>query len=114
MRTMYADDMEDNMTTKPKEVWQFLEGGYLKDLAPKTETLYLWSLNFDDVRTNPFWLFLDLIGWSQEKYGRRMSDPDTTLAYLEADLVALALTEWANEPRNVEEWLTALMECYDA
>ena len=97
------------MTDTLKDVWEFLDGDYLKDYAPKTKELYLWGLNHHRA-TNPFLLFLDVIGYSDEHGLGRMA-PTATLGYMEAGYMADALTEWADSPRNVEEWVTALLGC---
>lgn len=93
--------------TTTKSVWDFLEEPNRH--ASKTQELYSWGLNYD-FRNNPFWQFVDLIGWSDEQGLGRMTDP-VTLGYVEAGYMAEALTEWADNPRGVEEWLEALLAC---
>lgn len=100
------------MTDTMKDVWEFLDGGYLKDIAPKTKDLYLWGLNFD-FGNNPFALFLDIIGYTDEHGLGRMTTP-VTLGYVEGGYLADALTEWADRPYRVNEWLDALMECHNS
>lgn len=77
--------------------------------------LWSWSLNYDwsDSR-KPFPLFLDLIGYSQETYGVKCSAWGTGeaegLGWLELDLLGKALCEYADRPRDCDEWLNGLME----
>ena len=55
-------------------------------------SLHNWSLNFDCGR-NPFCVFLDLIGYSQEEYGCKLyeGDPSEVMGYKELCLLAEAL-----------------------
>lgn len=71
--------------------------------------LYSWSLNYDAGK-GPFSLFLDLIGWSQEELGEPIySLKDASLGYLELDKLAKALTEYADRPNDVREYVEVLM-----
>ena len=77
--------------------------------------LWSWSLNYDwsDSR-KPFPLFLDLIWYSQEPYGVTCSAWGTSeaegLGWVELDLLGKALCEYADRPRDCDEWLNGLME----
>ena len=86
-------------------LWEFLERENPR--AQNTEDLYKWGLNFD-THNNPFLLFLDLIGWNEEQYGERLGQ-SVTLGYAEADYLADALKEWAENPFAVDSWLVDLM-----
>lgn len=81
--------------------------------------LWSWSLNYDwgDAR-RPFPLFLDLIGYSQENYGCKSSvwgvGESEGLGWLELDLLGKALCEYADRPRDCDEWLAGLIESESA
>lgn len=97
-------------TTNIKNLWEFLEEEP-PTYAKETKALFEWSLNYDH-HQRPFNLFLDLIRWSWDNYGVAMSD-DVYLGYIEADYLADALKEWANNPHEVSAWIDALMSCED-
>lgn len=93
------------MTT---DIWTLLEQG-----APPgceaVQDLYSWSLNYDPGR-GPFALFLDLIGWSEDELGEPIySLKDASLGYLELGKLAESLTEYADRPRDVREYVELLM-----
>jgi hypothetical protein len=101
------------MNTQEEEqtvsVWDYLERENTK--APQAEALYRWGLNCDR-NANPFTVYLDLIGWSKENYGSDLVVRDLGyLGYMELDYLADALREYANSPREVTEWVDALMAC---
>lgn len=96
------------MNTQEEEqtvsVWDYLEQENTK--APQAEALYRWGLNCDRLY-NPYLAYLDLIGWSEEHIGEALFSG--SLGYLEADYLADALKEWANNPQQVEAWVAGLM-----
>lgn len=62
----------------------------------------------------PSSLFLDLIGYSEEQLGEDLCrDKKPSLKALEIDLLAKALTEYANRPTDVYEWVEELMNAYN-
>jgi len=76
----------------------------------ETGNLYRWSTNYD-AGTGPFALFLDLIGWSEEEgIGDVYDYANRNLGYVELDYLADALKEYADRPRDVSEYVNALME----
>lgn len=94
---------------KTVSVWDFLEteGG----TAPAVADLYSWGLNCDR-NGNPFLLFLDLIGWSEEHLGESLTNSDGNgYGYMELDYLAKALTAYADNPDTVRRWVARLMEC---
>lgn len=90
------------------DVWEFLERP--NRYAPEAQALYSWGLNCNN-NGNPFLFFLDLIGWSEENYGERIIQVPASLGYMELDYLGDALKEYADNPREVTEWLDALMAC---
>ena len=97
--------------TTTTNLWEFLE----QDTHyTATKDLFRWSLNFDH-DSRPYNLFLDIIGWSEENFGTPMftAKPHTVFGYVEAECLALALREWANDPHGVERWIDRLMACED-
>jgi hypothetical protein len=64
------------------------------------ETLYQWSFNFDR-ESNPFHLFLDLIGYSKENWGENWLKETPELGYLEMHYLANALEEYSNHNYTV-------------
>jgi hypothetical protein len=87
------------------DMWEFLERG--TTTAPKTQEVYEWSLNYDPGK-GPFSLLLDLIGWSEENLGQPCYRGGN-LGWKEAVLLADSLTEWADNPHGVEEWITEMI-----
>lgn len=62
----------------------------------------------------PSSLFLDLIGYSEEELGEDLcSQKKPALGYLEIDLLAKALTEYATRPSDVFAWVSDLMNTYN-
>lgn len=101
------------MITKAKTIWELLEEEHPK--AKETNALFQWSLNYD-FEQRPFNLFLDLIGWSAERFGSPLFDMSTvhlSIGYMEADYLGDALKEWATDPHGVEEWINTLMDLDD-
>ena len=88
-------------------VWDYLERE--NPHAPHTQSLYSWGLNCNR-DANPFTLFLDLIGWSDEHYGERFA-PSGSLGYMELGHLADALNEYTNDPERVRSWVDGLMSC---
>lgn len=100
------------MTTEAPDIWELLEQD-----APQgceaIQDLYSWSLNYDPGK-GPMTLFLDLIGYSVEEYGQALYDlSDASFGYVELDKLAKALTEYADRPHDVTEYVQALMEAED-
>jgi hypothetical protein len=85
----------------------------LCDTAPEyaEDTAYLFSWcegNYDFPA--PSSLFLDLVKYSEDHFGENLTSqkmPD--LGYLEIDLLAKALTEYAKRPNDVREFVDKLM-----
>jgi len=62
----------------------------------------------------PSSLFLDLIGYSEEEQGSRLTaEKFPVLGYLELDLIAKALTEYTSRPGDVYEFVSKLMNNYN-
>lgn len=93
-----------------QDVWEYAENA--PDYAQATSDLWHWSTNYDAGK-GPITLFLDLIGWSEENIGEPLySLKDASLGYLELDKLAKALTEYADRPTDVREWIDGLLQ-YD-
>lgn len=89
------------------DVWGYLEQP--NRYAPEAQSLYEWGLNCNN-DSNPFLVYLDLIGWSKECHGEHMVLGSLdSLGYMELDYLADALREYANNPHNVWEWVNNLM-----
>lgn len=87
----------------------------LLEAAPEsvehTAALFDWSENYNF--PSPASLFLDLIGWSDEELGERLTrDAMPSLGYLELDYLGDALKEYADNPRTVGDFAAALMASY--
>lgn len=96
----------------PSDVWAYAEESPV--YAESVSDLWHWSTNFDAGK-GPISLFLDLIGWSQENIGQPLYDlNDHSLGYLELDMLAKALTEYADRPTDVMAWLEGLLSYEDA
>ena len=62
----------------------------------KLTELLEWSVNYDS-RNNPFAVYLDLIGYSQEYYGINLvANPSDCLGYLEYTMLANCLALFEN------------------
>ena len=96
--------MDTETTTS---VWEFLERPNTH--ARQAQACYEWGLNCNR-DSNPFLVFLDLIGWSAENYGEHLVIGSFgSLGYMELGYLADALNEYALFPNEVTEWLNALM-----
>lgn len=109
-----ADGYDDVsiVTVGSVSVWDFLE--LPNSLAPQAQALYSWGLNCDR-KGNPFLLFLDLIGWTDDNYGEetRLMERGSHYGYTEIGHLADALTEYADSPHDVRSWVDDLMRCED-
>jgi hypothetical protein len=94
------------MTTRT-DIWTLLDNA--PDGCDAVSDLYHWSTNFDP-GTGPMTLFLDLIGWSDDEIGEPLySLKGASLGYLELSKLAAALTEYADRPHDVRDYVDALM-----
>jgi len=94
----------NDILTKPRNVWEFLE---LPTKYEHTRALFSWGLNCDP-EGNPWLLFLDLIEFDEYC---RFAPANSTYGFVELDYLADALREYCASPRDVETWITTLMEC---
>ena len=100
----------DVRKTNPYEV---LDGCVLPIKAAAIEELFDWSSNFDCGK-NPYCIFLDLIGFSEEEYGEEMftytgKSFSQILGYKELCLLSAALRVFEDEGYDqVYEWCRAL------
>jgi hypothetical protein len=77
--------------------------------AEAVARLWSWSENFD--YPSPASFFLDLIGYSDDNYGEpltSMADVPRRLGYLEIDMLADALKEYADRPIDVGNYIDQL------
>jgi hypothetical protein len=75
------------------------------------EALYSWSSNYSDMA--PFRKFLDLIGYSTEEFGDLLADwsnPCDSLGFVELGKLADALTDYANRPHDVTDYISQLLK----
>ena len=96
-------------TTTTLWVWDYLEQE--NKHAPEAQALYSWGLSCVP-KGNPFLLFLDLIGWTDDHLGEgcRMMEPGSHYGYMELGYLADALTEYADRPHEVRAWVDGLMK----
>ena len=91
-----------------KQELQTFDGCVLPALASSIEELYDWSLNFSD-HNNPWSIFCDLIGYSQDAYGQALSDSskyDDFLGYIELCKLANALSLFENHGHHqICQWI---------
>ena len=100
--------MTKELESADMDIWKMLEAD-----APAgcegIQDLYSWSLNFDAGK-GPMTLFLDLIGWSDEQIGEPLySLKDASLGYVELSKLAKALSEYADSPHEVREYVDQLL-----
>ena len=99
------------MSAETVTVWEYADNPppYCGSIA----YLWGWSLNYDTANA-PFPLFLDLVGYSQDRYGCKCSVWATTeadgLGWLELDLLGKALREYADNPHDCDRWIDGLLE----
>ena len=98
------------METTAKTVWDLYENP--PKGAEETSALAHWSLNYDIKTGTPFQIFLDLIGYSEEEYGTKLFNGNTSqvLGYMELDYLGDALKEFATSPLSVRQFLDELFK----
>jgi len=83
------------------------------DYATETASMIDWSANCEWSRS-PYALYLDLIGESENRFGENLTTSVPVLGYVELDKLAKALTEYANRPNDIRDWLNGLEEIANA
>ena len=97
-------------STEYADVWQYAENAPAHVEA--VSDLWHWSANYDAGK-GPITLFLDLIGWSQDNIGEALYDlDDPSLGYVELHKLSKALTQYADRPTDIMEWIEGLL-AYD-
>jgi hypothetical protein len=82
------------------------------DYAGDTAHLFSWCEGNYDFPA-PSSLFLDLVGYSEDNHGESLTARKMpSLGYLEIDLLAKALTEYAKRPNDVRAFVDKLMNSY--
>ena len=105
-----VSNQTDVRETNPYEI---LPGCVLPNKAAAIEELFDWSANFDCGK-NPYCIFLDLIGFSEEEYGESMLTYTGTsfsqvLGYKELCMLGNALKVFEDEGYDqVYDWCRAL------
>ena len=83
------------------------------DYVSDTANLMSWCEGNYDFPA-PSSLFLDLVGYSEEHHGENLTARKMpNLGYLEIDLLAKALTEYAKRPNDVRDFIDNLMNAYN-
>ena len=96
-----------------KQELQTFDGCVLPALASSIEELWGWSLNFDS-GLNPYCLFLDIIGYSADRYGcyaysHELKNCGEVFGYKELCLLSDALKIFENNGFDqVYEWCDLL------
>lgn len=92
-----------------KKFYKLLEQA--PEYAEHTAALFDWSENYNF--PSPASLFLDLIGWSDEELGDRLTrDTMPDLGYMEIDYLGDALKEYAGRPADILFFVSNLMANY--
>ena len=94
------------------DIWTLLE-----ERAPAgcsdIQDLYSWSLDYDAGK-GPFTLFLDLIGWNEDKLGEtRYNLTSASLGYIDLAQLADALNQYVDAPDAVRVYVDTLMAAED-
>lgn len=92
------------MTTQNETIWDELENPAIESIAE----LYSWGLNHE-LHLNPFFIFCDLIGWTEERWGEPFARGGC-LDFVGADYVANALRDWATKPNDVNDYIGKLID----
>ena len=87
--------------------YEYLAGA--PDYAKATAEMIDWSANCE-WSGSPYAVYLDLIGQSEIWFGENLAVSVPSLGYVELDKLAKALTEYANRPNDIREWLSGLEE----
>ena len=97
-------------TINQKGFWDLIETPPAN--VVEVTNLIHWSMNYDNKTGSPYYIFLDLIGYSDEHLGCRLysGNPRNVLGFLEMDYLGDALKEYANNPQEVEDWINLLRE----
>lgn len=76
-----------------------------------TAHLFSWATNYDAKTGSPWAVFLDLIGFTAEYISAEplVKNPTEFMGYLELDMLADALKEYATRPDVVENFCCALV-----
>lgn len=93
-------------TETTTDLWQFLE--LPNERAGNTQALFCWGMNCD-AKGNPWLLFLDLIGWSEDELGEISQPSGSSYGYVELGYLAEALNEYADDPHAVRAWVDEVM-----
>ena len=89
------------------DFWEILEQA--PDFAQHTANLIQWSTNYDHAsKHNPLTAFLILIGYNEEELGEPNGEV-APLGYMELSYLGDALTEYANRPQDVMDYITHLL-----
>jgi hypothetical protein len=111
---LWGQKMSEEITVPAlTDIWEYVEQA--PAYAGAIAQLWSWSLNYDMADTRrPFPLFLDLVGYSQERYGCKgsvwgVSEADG-LGWIELDLLGKALCEYADNPHDCDRWLDGMDE----
>jgi hypothetical protein len=106
--TDLTDDADETEEEEP-DFWVLLETP-----PPGCEAvanLWSWSTNYDAGK-GPASLFLDLIGWSADNLGQAIYvlGDASGLGYVELGKLAAALTEYADRPHDVRQYVETLLD----
>jgi hypothetical protein len=99
------------MNETKKTIWDLLDNP--KPSQEHIAGLISWSMNYDKMAGTPYYVFLDLIGYSEENYGTLLFDYKNiqkVLGFMELDYLADALKEYAENPQAVLNFIGALDE----
>jgi hypothetical protein len=100
-----------NMTTETKtETVETLLTNAPNGCA-ETAQLYSWATNYDVKVGTPFGVFLDLTGITAEYLSAEplVKNPNEFMGFLELDMLAKALIEFAERPVDVENFVCSLI-----
>lgn len=82
------------------------------EYAEDTAHLFSWCEGNYDFPA-PSTLFLDMVGYSEEHFGENQTaNKMPSLGYLEIDLLAKALTEYAKRPNDIRDFVEKIMNSY--
>ena len=115
----YLNACSNNATNMVSEELRPYDGCVLPPQASAIEELHDWSLNFD-TGLNPYCLFIDLIGYSVDRWGtyaymHDIKNCGEIFGYKELCLLADALKLFENNGFDqVYEWCDALNEAEEA
>jgi hypothetical protein len=91
------------------KVWDMIE--VAPEWASQTARLASWGANYlGSSATNPWSVFVDMIGVSDDMWLGRLDRTTGRLSVMEINMLVGALVEYTDRPSDVTKWVTDLLD----